>query len=111
LQAQLRSAVERLVGIDAANAKKLSKLSEKIARDGAMLASLDKEIDLGRKAGTRIKELVEERKKAYGRENEQAIIDHAPVERTDRAAYADWARSISDWLYNTAHVRVLWPEI
>jgi energy-coupling factor transporter ATP-binding protein EcfA2 len=195
--------LQRLVGIDAANAKKLTTLSEKIAKDESALGRLDKEIDLARGAETRIKELIEDRKNAYAgvfeaiieeqrqlsdlygplklnlssqggelsklsfsvrrsvdveswakigeslldlRElgpfkgkgtlqeiakaelvpawergtsaqvaeamasfrdkHEQALIEHAPVKRTDRNAYAAWARNISDWLYGTLHVRV-----
>lgn len=195
--------LRRLVGIDSENAKKLTKLSEKIAKDESSLAKLDKEIELARQADARIKELVEDRKKAYAgvfdaiieeeRElsdlyaplkanlsaqggelsklsfsvrrsvdveawamagenlldlrklgpfkgkgtlrdiakaelapawergtstevadamagfrdkHEQALIEHAPVERTNRDAYMQWARSISDWLYDTSHVTV-----
>ena len=195
--------LRRLVGIDAENAKKLTKLSEKIAKDESFLAKLDKEIELARLADARIKELVEDRKKAYAgvfdaiveeeRElselyaplkanlsaqsgelsklsfcvrrsvdveswastgeglldlrklgpfkgkgtlrdiakvelapawergtstevadamagfrdrHEQALIEHAPVERSNRNAYMQWARSISDWLYDTSHVTV-----
>ena len=195
--------LQRLVGIDAANAKKLMRLSEKIAKDAAALAKLDQELELARMAEGRIKELIEERKRAYGgvfnaiieeqqeltdlyaplgtnlnsqggelanlsfsvrrsvnidawakkgealldlrkigpfkgkgtlqtianeellwawergtcvdvaeamalfrEKHEQAIIDHAPVERTDREGFANWARHISDWLYDTSHIRV-----
>jgi energy-coupling factor transporter ATP-binding protein EcfA2 len=195
--------LRRLVGIDAENSKKLTKISEKIAKDESSLARLDKEIELARLADARIKELVEDRKKAYAgvfdaiveeeRElselyaplkanlnaqggelsklsfsvrrsvdvdswatagenlldlrklgpfkgkgtlrdiakvelapawergtsaevadamagfrdkHEQALIEHAPVERTNRDAYMQWARSISDWLYDTLHVTV-----
>jgi len=195
--------LRRLVGIDSENAKKLTKLSEKIAKDEFFLARLDKGIELARQADARIKELVEDRKKAYAgvfdaiveeeRElselyaplkanlssqggelsklsfsirrsvdveawattgenlldlrklgpfkgkgtlrdiakvelspawergtstevaeamagfrdkHEQALIEHAPVERTNRDAYMQWARSISDWLYDTSHVTV-----
>lgn len=195
--------LRRLVGIDAENAKKLTKLSEKIAKDESFLAKLDKEIELARVADARIKELVEDRKKAYARvfdaivdeerelselyaplkvnlgaqggelsklsfsvrrsvnadswattgeglldlrklgpfkgkgtlrdiakaeiapawergtsaevgdamagfrdKHEQALIEHAPVERTNRDVYMQWARSISDWLYDTSHVTV-----
>jgi putative AbiEii toxin of type IV toxin-antitoxin system len=195
--------LRRLVGIDSENAKKLTKLSEKITKDESSLAKLDKEIELARQADTRIKELIEERKNAYagvfdaiieeerelselyaplkanlsaqggelsklsfsvrrsvnveawattgeklldlrklgpfkgkgtlqdnakaelapawGRgtsaevadamalfrdKHEKSLIEHAPVERANRAAYTQWARSISDWLYGTSHVTV-----
>jgi ABC-type molybdenum transport system ATPase subunit/photorepair protein PhrA len=195
--------LRRLVGIDSENAKKLTKLSEKIAKDESAVAKLDKEIELARQADARIKELVEDRKTAYAgvfdaiveeeRElsdlysplkanlaaqggevgklsfsirrsvgvdswaaagenlldlrkvgpfkgkgtlrdiakaelapawergtsaevaeamakfrdkHEQSLIEHAPVERANRDAYIQWARSISDWLYNTSHVTV-----
>jgi energy-coupling factor transporter ATP-binding protein EcfA2 len=195
--------LRRLVGIDSENAKKLTKLSEKIAKDESALAKLDKEIELARQADARIKELVEDRKNAYAgvfdaiieeeRElsdlyaplkanlasqggelsklsftvrrsvdvetwattgeslldlrklgpfkgkgtlleiakgelvpvwergtsvqvaeamarfrdkHEQSLVEHAPVERADRNAFMLWARGISDWLYNTSHVKV-----
>jgi len=195
--------LRRLVGIDSENAKKLTKLSEKIAKDESALGKLDKEIELARQADARIKELVEDRKNAYAgvfdaiieedRElsdlyaplkanlnaqggelsklsftvrrsvdveswattgenlldlrklgpfkgkgtlleiakaklapawergtsaevaeamarfrdkHEQSLVEHAPVERANREAYMDWARSISDWLYGTSHVKV-----
>ena len=195
--------LRRLVGIDSENAKKLTKLSEKITKDESSLAKLDKEIELARQADTRIKELIEERKNAYagvfdaiieeerelselyaplkanlsaqggelsklsfsvrrsvdvgawatsgeklldlrklgpfkgkgtlqdnakaelasawGRgtsaevaeamalfrdKHEKSLIEHAPVERANRDAYTQWARSISDWLYGTSHVTV-----
>jgi energy-coupling factor transporter ATP-binding protein EcfA2 len=37
---------------------------------------------------------------------EQALIEHAPVERADREAFTQWARDISDWLYGTSHITV-----
>lgn len=46
--------LRRLVGIDAANAKKLTTLSEKIAKDESALSKLDKEIVLAAGAETRI---------------------------------------------------------
>jgi hypothetical protein len=195
--------LRRLVGIDAENAKKLTKLSEKIAKDESSLAKLDKEIALARQADARIKEFLEARKSAYagvfdaileeerelselyaplkanlssqggelsklsfsvrrsvdveawatagealldlrklgpfkgkgtlqnnakvelapvwGRgtsievteamalfrdKHEKSLIEHAPVERTNREAYMQWVRSISDWLYDTSHVTV-----
>jgi predicted ATPase len=38
--------------------------------------------------------------------HEQSLIEHAPVERVDREAFTQWARSISDWLYGTSHIKV-----
>lgn len=195
--------LRRLVGIDSENAKKLTKLSEKITKDESSLTKLDKEIELARQADIRIKELIGERKNAYagvfdaiieeerelselyaplkanlsaqggelsklsfsvrrsvdveawattgeklldlrklgpfkgkgtlqdnakaelapawGRgssaevaeamalfrdKHEKSLIEHAPVERANRDAYTQWARSISDWLYGTSHVTV-----
>ncbi len=195
--------LQQLVGIDAANAKKLAKLSEKIAKDEAAVTALEQEIRLAEKADARIADLLEERKRAYGgifnaiideqleltelysplaeklkssggelgklsfdvrrsvnveawaekgeslldlrkigpfkgkgtllaaatdellwawekgtsidvaeamasfrQRHEQAIIDYAPVERSDQQGYARWARSISDWLYDTSHIAV-----
>ena len=195
--------LRRLVGIDSENAKKLTKLSEKIAKDESAIAKIDKEIELAQKADARIKELSEARKGAYAgvfdaiieeereltelysplkanlqaqggelsklsfsvrrqvdveswaakgeglldlrkagpfkgkgtlqeiteeglvpawgsgtsaevgeamttfrERHEQALIEHAPVERTNRETYLQWARSISNWLYDTSHVTV-----
>jgi hypothetical protein len=195
--------LQRLVGIDAENSKKLIKLSEKISKDELSANKMDKEIELARQAETRIKELMEERKNAYagvfdaiieeeqelaelyaplranltsqggelsklsfsvrrlvdveswakrgeglldlrklgpfkGRgtlldsakadllpaweegtsahatetmalfreKHEQSLVEHAPVERTDHVAFMQWGRSISEWLYDTSHIRV-----
>jgi hypothetical protein len=38
--------------------------------------------------------------------HEKSLIEHSPVDRANREAYTLWARSISDWLYGTSHVRV-----
>jgi hypothetical protein len=57
--------LRRLVGIDSENAKKLTKLSEKITKDESSLVKLDKEIELARQADARIKDLIEDRKNAY----------------------------------------------
>jgi AAA domain/AAA domain, putative AbiEii toxin, Type IV TA system len=195
--------LQRLIGVDTENAKKLTRLSEKIAKDESALAKLDKDIGLAKTADERIKQLVEERKSAYAGvfdaiveeeselsglyspleanlqaqggelsklsfsirrlvdvaawaeageklldlrklgpfkgkgtladnataelkpawlrgtsadvadamakfrdKHEQALIEHAPVERSDREAFTQWARSISDWLYGTSHITV-----
>ena len=54
-----------LIGVDAENAKKFKRLSEKIAKDQSLISRLEKEIELARLADGRIKELVEDRKSAY----------------------------------------------
>ena len=59
--ARLRS----LVGIDADNAKKFKRLSDKISKDESALAKLGKDVELGKKADGRIAQLVEERNAAY----------------------------------------------
>ena len=37
---------------------------------------------------------------------ENAIKDHAPIERSDSQSYGDWAVKIGDWLYSTKHISV-----
>ena len=54
-----------LVGIDAENAKKFKRLSDKISREESALATLVKELDLAKSAEARITELLEERMRAY----------------------------------------------
>jgi hypothetical protein len=54
-----------LVGIDADNAKKFKRLSDKISKDESALATLGKEVELAKSADTRIAELMEERTTAY----------------------------------------------
>jgi len=195
--------LQRLVGIDAENTRKLSKLSDKIAKDESALTKLDKEIELAKSATNRIAELVVERKAAYagvfdaivegeselselysplktnldeqggelsklsfsirrlvdvqswaekgenlldlreigpfkGRgtlatvanaellrawqrgtsaevaeamakfrdKHEQWLVERAPVDRSNQEAYKQWARNISDWLYDTSHITV-----
>jgi hypothetical protein len=195
--------LQKLVGVDTENAKRLSKLSEKIAKDEASLVKLDKALELAKQADGRMKELFAERNAAYGdafnsiveeqqelielyrpleanlkaqpgevsklaftvrriadvgtwakngeelldlrtkgpfkgkgtleaianellrpaweqgsslevatamatfrSELEQEIVDRAPVDRSDKEGFASWARRISDWLYDTSHVKV-----
>ncbi len=38
--------------------------------------------------------------------HEQSLLEHAPVKRADRDSFTRWARSISDWLYGTSHIKV-----
>lgn len=59
--ARLRS----LVGIDADNAKKFKRLSDKISKDESVLAKLGKDVELAKKADGRITQLLEERNAAY----------------------------------------------
>jgi AAA domain, putative AbiEii toxin, Type IV TA system len=54
-----------LIGIDTENAKAFARLSEKISRDEAALAKLDRDIDLAEKADDRIKELIQSRRDSY----------------------------------------------
>lgn len=37
---------------------------------------------------------------------EQALVDHALVEKSDRAAYREWAGQVSAWLYGTDHIQI-----
>ncbi|HTP67915.1 MAG TPA: AAA family ATPase, partial [Dongiaceae bacterium] len=43
---------------------------------------------------------------SFREKHERSIIEHAPFERSDRENFAAWARSISDWLYDTSHITV-----
>ncbi|MCB1885690.1 MAG: AAA family ATPase [Geminicoccaceae bacterium] len=54
-----------LIGIDAENAIALGRLSEKISRDEAALAKLDRDIEAARKADERIEELTRSRRESY----------------------------------------------
>lgn len=54
-----------LIGTDAENAKAFARLSEKISRDEAALAKLDRDIDSANKADERIKELIQFRRDSY----------------------------------------------
>lgn len=54
-----------LIGIDAQNAKAVARLSEKISRDEAALAKLDREIVAAQMADGRIKELIQSRRDSY----------------------------------------------
>jgi hypothetical protein len=192
-----------LIGIDTENAKAFARLSEKISRDEAALAKLDRDIDLAEKADDRIKELIQSRRDSYasvfdgiideerelsalyaplrarlgteagalgklsfsirrvvdvgtwaqsGEElldlrkagpfkgrgallaaaktglqaawekgssgdvadamarfretHERDLVEHAPVERSNAAAFREWAGRISSWLYGTDHITV-----
>jgi DNA repair exonuclease SbcCD ATPase subunit len=54
-----------LVGIDSQNAKNLTRLNEKISRDEAALAQLDRELERARQAAGRLKELITARNEEY----------------------------------------------
>ncbi|GAA0568086.1 TrlF family AAA-like ATPase [Halomonas salifodinae] len=54
-----------LIGIDTENAKAFARLSEKISRDEAALAKLDRDIENAQKADERIKELIQSRRDSY----------------------------------------------
>jgi len=202
----LNKEVERLralIGVDTENAKAFARLSEKISRDEAGLAKLDRDIGAAQKADERIKELIQSRRDSYaavfdgiieeereltslyaplkarleaeegalgklsfsirravdvavwaqqgedlldlrktgpfkGRgtllaaaradllaawetgssgdvaeamarfreSHERSLVDHAPVERSNAAAFREWAGRISSWLYGTDHIKV-----
>jgi energy-coupling factor transporter ATP-binding protein EcfA2 len=38
--------------------------------------------------------------------HERDLVEHAPVERSDAAAFREWAGRISSWLYGTDHITV-----
>ena len=54
-----------LIGIDTENAHALARLSEKISRDEAALAKLDREIETARQADERISVLIRSRRDSY----------------------------------------------
>lgn len=55
-----------LIGVDTENAKAFARLSEKISRDEAGLAKLDRDIEAAQKAEERIQELIQARRASYG---------------------------------------------
>lgn len=59
------SRLRALIGIDTENAKAFARISEKISRDEAALAKLDRDIDAAQKADERIKELIQSRRDSY----------------------------------------------
>lgn len=70
----LNKEVERLralIGVDTENAKAFGRLSEKISRDEAGLAKLDRDIGAAQKADERIKELIQARR----RDSYAAVFD------------------------------------
>lgn len=54
-----------LIGVDAENAKAFARLSEKISRDEAALAKLDRDIESANQAEERIKALIRSRRDSY----------------------------------------------
>lgn len=54
-----------LIGVDAENAKAFARLSEKISRDEAALAKLDRHIESANQADERIKVLIRSRRDSY----------------------------------------------
>lgn len=192
-----------LINVDEQASKTFKRLSEKISRDEAALAKLDRDIATASQADARIKELIEERRTSYasvfdgileeevelsalyeplkqrlaaedgalgklafsirravdleawaqrgedlldlrkagpfkGRgsllaaarsellgawetgtsaevaeamaefraTHEVQLLDHAPVERTDAAAFREWGGRIATWLYGTDHIKI-----
>jgi len=64
----LNSEVERLrglIGIDTEKSKAFARLSEKISRDEAALAKIDRDIEAATQADERIKQLIESRRDSY----------------------------------------------
>ena len=55
-----------LIGIDAEKSKAYARLSEKISREEAALAKLDRDIEIAKGADARIKELIKARRESYG---------------------------------------------
>lgn len=43
---------------------------------------------------------------AFLEAHETELADHAPVDRTNSAAYVEWEHRVADWLYGTAHVKL-----
>lgn len=70
-----------VVGIDAANARAFARLSEKISRDEAALAKLDRDIELAQQANERIKLLIQSRSGSYA-----AVFDGIVEEETELSA-------------------------
>lgn len=75
------SRLQKLIGIDAEKGKQFERLSEKISRDEAALAKLDREIEQAKAAEEKIKELIQERRDAYGR-----VFDGILAEETQLAS-------------------------
>ena len=42
----------------------------------------------------------------FRQDHEQAILEHAQVEKTDQIGYANWLNRVSNWLYSTDHITV-----
>ena len=59
------SRLRSLIGVDEQATKAFARLSEKISRDEAALAKLDRDIDAASKAEERIKELIQARRESY----------------------------------------------
>jgi hypothetical protein len=59
------SRLRGLIGIDTENARAFARLSEKISRDEAALAKLDRDIATAQQADERIKVLIESRRNSY----------------------------------------------
>lgn len=42
----------------------------------------------------------------FRKDHEQAILEHAQVEKTDQIGYTNWLNRVSNWLYSTDHITV-----
>ena len=43
---------------------------------------------------------------AFRTENQEALLEHSPVAKTDQAGHRAWAKKLAQWLYSTNHISI-----
>lgn len=71
---------------------------------GALLAAAQNELLAAWETGTSAE--VAEAMAGFRAAHETQLVDHAPVERSDAAAFREWGGRISAWLYGTDHIKI-----
>jgi hypothetical protein len=128
-EAVLRDLYSPLLKRLEASAGSMKKLSFSVARDAAVTSwAVDGErlLDLRNKGPFRgkgtLKQLAEAALKpawetgdsrvvsaaiaAFRNENDDALMERAPVPKTEQANYREWSKRFAKWLYSTDHIRI-----
>lgn len=71
---------------------------------GTLLKAVDLELKFAWEKGN--SEQIAEALSNFRNKYDQAIKDHAPVEKSDQGAYNEWAVKMGEWLYSTKHISI-----
>lgn len=71
---------------------------------GALLDAAKKQLQQVWENGTA--EEISEAMDQFRKDSVPGILEHAPVDRTDKVSYREWLKTFADWLYSTQHISV-----